>query len=84
MAFIYDRLTEEKGSWIARSAVCDEYEAYWKENGRQPLGKAKFIPEMKRKGYDAVKRQGIYSYKGLRLKEEEFHHVSEDEKIPFG
>ncbi|MEE8886406.1 MAG: hypothetical protein SOI56_07585 [Eubacteriales bacterium] len=28
MAFIYDRLTEEKGSWIARSAVCDEYEAY--------------------------------------------------------
>jgi phage/plasmid-associated DNA primase len=83
MAFISERLMEKRGCWLNRSRAYEAYEEYCKDNGRQPLGKAKFIPEMKRKGYKAVKNQGIFKYKDTALCEEEFHPIAEDADVPF-
>ncbi|MGI6736016.1 MAG: DNA primase family protein [Anaerovoracaceae bacterium] len=83
MAFISERLMEKKGIWLNRSSAYEAYEEYCKDDGRQPLGKAKFIPEMKRKGYQAVKNQGIFKYRDTALCEGEFQLLDKDADIPF-
>lgn len=83
MAFICDRLEPCDGSWINRSSTYDDYVDYCRDNGRQPLGKARFIPEMKRKGYTAVKNQGIYKYRDLKFKETPFEPIPDYVEPPF-
>lgn len=83
MAFISDRLQMQEGSWLPRSRAYDAYEDYCKDNGRQPLGKARFLPEMKRKGYVAVKHHGNYEYRDLALQEEPFEPLVDYVPPPF-
>ncbi len=82
MAFICDKLEEKEGAWLDRSSAYDGYEAYCKENGRQPLGKSKFFVEMKRKGFSPKKVHGIQKFKGIVFQEPEFEDVG-DAMIPF-
>lgn len=74
---------EKPGAWLARSSAYEAYDEYCRDNGRQPLGKAKFVPEMKRKGYTAVKYQGIFKYRDMAIREGDFEELPKGAKIPF-
>lgn len=82
-AFVDEMVIEKPGAWLARSSAYEAYDEYCKDNGRQPLGKAKFIPEMKRKGYPAVKYQGIFKYRDMAIREGDFEELPEGTKTPF-
>ena len=82
-AFVDEMLVPKPGTWLARSNAYEAYDEYCRDNGRQPLGKAKFIPEMKRKGYTAVKYQGIFKYRDTAIREGDFEELPEGAKIPF-
>lgn len=82
-AFVDEMVIKKPGAWLARSSAYEAYDEYCKDNGRQPLGKAKFIPEMKRKGYTAVKYQGIFKYRDMAIREADFEELPEGTKTPF-
>lgn len=83
MAFVEEALINKPGAWLPRSSAYDAYEEYCRENGRQPLGKAKFVPEMRRKGYTAVKYQGIFKYRDIAIRTADFEELPEGEATPF-
>lgn len=80
-AFLDEKICIREGIRIDKSRMYELYEEYCRENGRQPLGKARFISEMERKGHVAAKYCGIFKYKNLAVQEEDFHPA--DEEIPF-
>ena len=82
MAFLCDMITPQEDSWLERSRTYDAYSSYCQDNGRLPLGKAKFYAEMKRKGYLPRKIQGIQKFKGIAIREPEFEAVGRKE-TPF-
>ena len=82
-AFVDEMVIEKPGAWLARSSAYEAYDEYCRDNGRQPLGKAKFVPEMKRKGYTAVKYQGIFKYRDMAIREGDFEELPKGAKIPF-
>ena len=51
-------------------------------DGRQPLGKTKFLMAMERKGYVLKKLHGIFQYKDTAVKESDFEDIG-DEENPF-
>ena len=83
MAFVEEALVNKPGAWLPRSSAYDAYEEYCRENGRQPLGKAKFVSEMRRKGYTAVKYQGIFKYRDIAICTADFEELPEGEATPF-
>lgn len=82
MAFICDRLEQREDAWLDRSSTYEAYDEYCRDNGRQPLGKSKFYTEMKRKGFQPRKVQGIQKFKGIVIREPEFEAAGEQE-TPF-
>ena len=82
-AFLDEMICRKEGSRIERSRMYEMYEDYCKDNGRQPLGKSKFVTEMERKGFYSTKYQGIYKFKDTAIREEEFHDVADGDEIPF-
>ena len=82
-AFVDEMLVFKPGAWLARSSAYEAYDEYCRDNGRQPLGKAKFIQEMKRKGYAATKYQGIFKYQDMAIREDDFEELPTGTKTPF-
>ncbi len=84
-AFIDSCLTEKPGSSIERSRMYALYQDYCTDDGRHPLGKTKFFRELERKGLSPVKIQGIYQYRNMTLRSEEFDEIDDldDEEFPF-
>ena len=82
-AFLDENICSKEGSRIDRSLMYKMYEDYCSENGRVALGKARFVREMERKGYSAVKYQGIFRYKDVAIIESDFEPVPPGIVIPF-
>lgn len=82
-AFLDETICREEGSRIPRSRMYAMYEDYCSDNGRQPLGKAKFFMTMERKGYTVTKYQGIISYRGTAVRENGWEELSEEDETPF-
>lgn len=84
-AFIDDRLRRQAGTDIERSQMYFLYQTYCEEEGRMPKGKAKFFNELVRKGYHPVKHHGIYKYRDVAAKEDEYEEddASDEEACPF-
>ncbi len=81
-AFVDEKLEHRDGVRIERSSMYKMYTDYCEEYGRRPLGKSKFIAEMERKGFQITKYCGVYKFKDVTEREEEFQSA-EGEDIPF-
>ena len=82
-AFLDETICCREGSRIPRSKMYAMYDDYCSDNGRQSLGKAKFLMTMERKGYTVTKYQGIICYRGVAVRENGFEELGEDDEIPF-
>lgn len=82
-AFLDETICRKEGSRIPRSRMFTMYDDYCGDNGRQPLGKAKFLMAMERKGYTVTKYQGIICYRGVAMRENGFEELDEDDETPF-
>jgi P4 family phage/plasmid primase-like protien len=67
--FLEETIERKEGSRIVKSTMYDLYESCCKENGRQPLGKSRFMTEMERKGFVVRKYDGIYKFKNVSKKD---------------
>ena len=82
-AFTDEMLVRVKGKRLKRSEVFQMYEDYCRENGRQGHGKANFFKNMTEKGFLLKQYNGEFYYQDVSVKEEEFHPVSLDDRVPF-
>ena len=81
-AFLDETICRKEGSRIARSQMFTMYEEYCTDNGRQPLGKSKFLREMERKGYALKKLHGIFQFIDVAIRESDFEVIDDDDN-PF-
>lgn len=82
-AFTDEMLVREQGKRLKRSEVFNMYEEYCKENGRQGHGKSNFFKNMADKGFLLKQYNGEFYYQDIAVREEEFHTVKSEERIPF-
>lgn len=81
-AFVDEMICRKEGSRIPRSQMFTMYEEYCSDNGRQPLGKTKFLAAMERKGFVLTKLRGIIRFKDVAVRESDFEDIG-DEENPF-
>ena len=73
----------EAGKRIAKTEMYQKYKEYCEDNGRLPLGKAKFVTEMERKGFYLKKYCGEYKFKDTAFADPGFEEMEEGERTPF-
>ena len=82
-AFLDEMICRKDSSRIPRSRMVTMYNDYCSDNGRQPLGKARFLMTMERKGYIVTKYQGTICYRGTAVRENGWEELSEEDETPF-